>query len=144
MARRRNAPLADISTGAVRTPAGPGEIHLIATLFIATLCFDSLDALKAGLASPQGQAAAADLANFTDGGAELYFFDTKEADCPGRLPRLKGKIPREPGRSSRCSLFARCAGVHVDFHAHRHFDNLRSFPGHSSLPRMVLARVSRA
>jgi hypothetical protein len=34
------------------------------------------------------------------------------------------------GQIVRCSLFARCAGVHVDFHAHRHFDNLRSFPGH--------------
>ncbi len=29
-------------------------------------------------ASPQGQAAAGDLANFADGGAELYFFDTKD------------------------------------------------------------------
>jgi hypothetical protein len=57
-----------------------------------------------------------------------------------RLPRLDGKIAFEPGRSSQCSLFARCAGVHVDFHAHRHFDNLRSFPSHSSLPSMVLAR----
>jgi uncharacterized protein (TIGR02118 family) len=58
----------DISTGAVRTPAGPSDIYLV-----ATLNFDSLDAVKAGLASPQGQAAAADLANFADGGAELYF-----------------------------------------------------------------------
>jgi hypothetical protein len=33
--------------------------------------FDSLDAIMAGLASPQGQAAAGDLANFADGGAEL-------------------------------------------------------------------------
>jgi hypothetical protein len=30
------------------------------------------------LASPEGKAAAADLANFADGGAELYFFDAKE------------------------------------------------------------------
>ena len=63
----------DISKGAIATPAGPSGVHLIATLY-----FDSLDAVKAGLASPQGQAAAADLANFADGGAELYFFDTKE------------------------------------------------------------------
>jgi uncharacterized protein (TIGR02118 family) len=63
----------DISSGAVTSPAGPSGIHLVATLY-----FDSLDALKAGLASPQGQAAAADLANFADGGAELYFFDSKE------------------------------------------------------------------
>jgi hypothetical protein len=34
--------------------------------------FYSLDAVKAGLVAPQGQATAGDLANFTDGGAELY------------------------------------------------------------------------
>ncbi len=63
----------DISTGAIGTPAGPSELQLVATLY-----FDSLDALKAGLASPQGQAAAADLANFADGGVELYFFESKD------------------------------------------------------------------
>jgi hypothetical protein len=30
------------------------------------------------MASAEGQAAAGDLANFADGGAELYFFETKE------------------------------------------------------------------
>jgi uncharacterized protein (TIGR02118 family) len=63
----------DVSTGAVGTPAGTSEIHLVATLY-----FDSPDALQAGLASPEGKAAAGDLANFADGGAELYFFDAKE------------------------------------------------------------------
>jgi uncharacterized protein (TIGR02118 family) len=63
----------DISTGAVGTPAGPSQVHLAATLY-----FDSLDALKAGLASPEGKAAAGDLGNFADGGADLYLFDTKE------------------------------------------------------------------
>ncbi|NVN84952.1 MAG: EthD family reductase [Rhodopseudomonas sp.] len=63
----------EISTGPVGTPAGPSALHLV-----ATLDFDSLDALKAGLASPEGAAAAGDLANFADGGAELYLFDTKE------------------------------------------------------------------
>jgi uncharacterized protein (TIGR02118 family) len=62
-----------ISQGGVATPAGPGEVHLVATLY-----FDSLDDLKAGMASPEGKAAGGDLANFADGGAELYFFDTKE------------------------------------------------------------------
>ena len=64
----------DISKGAVATPAGPGPVYLAAMLY-----FDSLDAIKAGLASPEGKAAAGDLANFADGGAELYFYDTKEA-----------------------------------------------------------------
>jgi antibiotic biosynthesis monooxygenase (ABM) superfamily enzyme len=41
----------DISTGEVGAPAGPSGIHLVATLY-----FDSLDAIKAGLASPQRQA----------------------------------------------------------------------------------------
>ena len=59
----------DISTGEVVAPAGPSGIHPMATLY-----FDSLDAIKAGVASPQGQAAAGDLANFADGGAEPYFF----------------------------------------------------------------------
>jgi uncharacterized protein (TIGR02118 family) len=60
-------------TGGVGAPAGPRGIHLEATLY-----FDSLDAIKAGLASPLRQAAAGDLANFADGDAELYFFDTKD------------------------------------------------------------------
>ena len=49
----------------------------------------------------------------------------------------------EPGRSPRCGLFASCAGVHVDFHAHRHLDNLRSLPGHSGLPSIMARRSSR-
>jgi uncharacterized protein (TIGR02118 family) len=63
----------DISTGDIATPAGPSELHLIATLY-----FDSLDAIKSAFGSPEGQAAAGDLANFADGGADLYFFETKE------------------------------------------------------------------
>jgi uncharacterized protein (TIGR02118 family) len=63
----------DISTGAVGTPAGPSDIHLV-----ATLSFDSLADLKAGMGSAEGKAAGGDLANFADGGAELYLFDTKE------------------------------------------------------------------
>ena len=63
----------DISTGEVGVPAGPSGIHLVATLY-----FDSLDAVNVALASPQGQAAAEDPANVADGGAELYFFDTKD------------------------------------------------------------------
>jgi hypothetical protein len=73
--------------------------------------FDSLDALDGGLASQ-------------DAGRG----STQE-------------LPIEPGRSFRCGLFARGAGVHVDFHAHRHFDNSRSLPGHSVLPS--LARTPR-
>ena len=63
----------DISAGPVSTPAGPSEIHLI-----ATLTFDSLAAIGAGMASAEGKATAADLANFAGAGAEVYLFDTKE------------------------------------------------------------------
>ncbi len=63
----------DISTAPLRTPAGESNVHLAATLY-----FDSLDALKAGMGSAEGKTAGADLANFADGGADLYIFDTKE------------------------------------------------------------------
>lgn len=63
----------DISQGPVGSPAGPSGIHLVATLY-----FDSMSALQAALSSPEGQAAASDLANFADGGADLLMFETKD------------------------------------------------------------------
>ena len=54
-------------------PAGPARFHLIATLH-----FDDLPAVAAAFASPQGQAAAADVAKFATGGAEMVFFDNAE------------------------------------------------------------------
>ena len=45
----------------------PPPYHLV-----AELTFDSAESLRAGLASAEGQAAAADLANFADGGATLF------------------------------------------------------------------------
>ena len=64
----------DISEGAVASPAGPSGVHLV-----ATLTFASLSELQKGLASPEGQAAAGDLANFADGGADLLMFETRDA-----------------------------------------------------------------
>src|SRR5439155_2713204 len=92
---------------------------------------------------------AKDLAHFADGEAEFCTYDAKEGwrvrSCceAARLPRLKAANCRQ-SRADRFDkvLLARCAGVHVDFHAHRHFDNLRSFPGHSGLPS-IMARCSR-
>ena len=63
----------DVSTGGVATPAGPSKIHLVATLY-----FDSVADIQNAFASPEGQAAAADLANFADGGADMYILDTVE------------------------------------------------------------------
>ncbi len=63
----------EISKGPVAAPAGPAGLHLVAVLE-----FESAAALQAALASPQGQATAADLANFADGGVDLLVFDTVE------------------------------------------------------------------
>jgi uncharacterized protein (TIGR02118 family) len=63
----------EISQGAVATPAGPSDIHLV-----ATLTFDSMAAIQAGFGSAEGQAAAGDLPNFASGGVDLLMFDTKE------------------------------------------------------------------
>ena len=60
----------DISRGPVMAPGGSSGVHLIAMLH-----FESMGALQAGLGSPEGQATAADLGNFADGGVDLYFFD---------------------------------------------------------------------
>jgi uncharacterized protein (TIGR02118 family) len=63
----------DVSDGGVNTPEGPSVYHLAATLY-----FDSVAAIQAAFASPEGQKTAADLGNFADGGVELLVFDTKE------------------------------------------------------------------
>jgi uncharacterized protein (TIGR02118 family) len=63
-----------ISKGSVGTPAGPSGIHLV-----ATLTFDSVAALQAGLGSPEGAAAGGDVANFATGGADLLMFEDAPA-----------------------------------------------------------------
>jgi uncharacterized protein (TIGR02118 family) len=63
----------EVSRGPVVTPAGPAGFHLIATLF-----FDDLAAIQKAFASPEGQAAAADVQTFATGGVEMYLFDHRE------------------------------------------------------------------
>ncbi|MCU7374053.1 EthD family reductase [Paucibacter sp. O1-1] len=63
----------EVSSGPVMTPQGESPLHLA-----AILSFDSLAALQAAMASPQGQATAADLANFAQAGVDLLIFDSKE------------------------------------------------------------------
>jgi uncharacterized protein (TIGR02118 family) len=63
-----------VSKGAVGTPAGPSSVHLV-----ATLTFDSLAAIQAGLGSPEGAAAAGDLPNFAGAGVDLYMFEDSTA-----------------------------------------------------------------
>jgi len=61
-----------VSRGPVATPAGPAEAHLI-----ATLAFDDMAAIQAAFASPEGQAAAADVQGFATGGAQMLMFETE-------------------------------------------------------------------
>jgi len=60
-----------ISNGPVQALAGS------APYLVAILNFDSMADLSAALASPEGQAAAADLPNFASGGATLLIYDSK-------------------------------------------------------------------
>jgi hypothetical protein len=73
-------------------------------------------------------------------------FERLRGRCKSRTkirPERSKRFAAQPGRPFRCRLFARSAGVHVDFHAHRHFGNLWSFPGHSGSPKLFLTRRSR-
>jgi len=60
----------EISKGGVVTPEGASPYHMVATLKFATMAD-----IQAAFASPEGQAASADLANFATGGAALLIFD---------------------------------------------------------------------
>ena len=60
-----------ISDGPVQALSGS------APYLVANLSFDSMADLSAALASPEGQAAAADLPNFASGGATLLIYDCK-------------------------------------------------------------------
>lgn len=63
----------EISQGPVVTPAGPSVFHLVATLH-----FDSLAAIQAAFASPEGQAAGADARSVATGGADMLLFDCRD------------------------------------------------------------------
>ena len=62
----------EVSSSPVGLPIEPGGVHLVAILE-----FDSADAIRAALDTPEGQATAGDLANFADGGVDLMTFDAK-------------------------------------------------------------------
>ena len=61
----------EITRGTIATMDGPSPYYLI-----AILTFDSLAAIQAALTSAQGQATAADLRNFANGGVELFIAET--------------------------------------------------------------------
>jgi len=64
----------EVTRGDISTPAGAATTHLV-----AVLTFDSIAAVKAALASPEGQATVADLAHFATGGVEVLIADTGAA-----------------------------------------------------------------
>ena len=63
-----------VSKGTVATPAGPSGVYLV-----AILTFDDMAAIQAAFSSAEGKATAADVPKFASGGADLMFFDTKDA-----------------------------------------------------------------
>jgi uncharacterized protein (TIGR02118 family) len=63
----------EVSSGPIKDLQGQCAYHLVATLH-----FPSTDAVMQALESPAGKAAAGDLANFAQAGAELFVFETKE------------------------------------------------------------------
>lgn len=63
-----------VSAGPIVAPDGsPAPYHRIAELI-----FDSMAELQAGLASPEGHAAAGDLRNFASGGVSFAIYETRE------------------------------------------------------------------
>jgi uncharacterized protein (TIGR02118 family) len=63
----------EVSQGPIGTPAGPSNYHLVATLH-----FDGVAAIQQAFASPQGQAAVADVQTFATGGVDIYMFDNRD------------------------------------------------------------------
>ena len=63
----------EVSSGKVTDISGATPYHLA-----AMLTFDSMQAIQAALASPEGAATAGDLQNFAAGGVSLLMFESKE------------------------------------------------------------------
>lgn len=62
----------EVTRGDVMGMAGKHAVYLI-----ATLSFDSMAAIAAAMGSAEGQAAAADLANFASAGVDVLLGDTE-------------------------------------------------------------------
>lgn len=62
----------EVTRGDVMGMAGKHGVYLVAVLE-----FDSMEAIGAAMASPQGQATAADLANFASAGVDVMMGETK-------------------------------------------------------------------
>lgn len=66
-----------VSAGPAVAPDGTPVFHRI-----AMLRFASMDDLQSALAAPEGQAIAADLANFASGGVTLAMFEAQDVTSP--------------------------------------------------------------
>jgi uncharacterized protein (TIGR02118 family) len=62
----------EVSASPVATPQEPSPYHLI-----ATLTFDSMEAIGAAFASSEGQATTADVAKFAQAGVQMLMFDIR-------------------------------------------------------------------
>ncbi|MEO7339175.1 MAG: EthD family reductase [Caldimonas sp.] len=62
----------EVTRGDVMGPEGKHGVYLVAILEFA-----SMEAIGAAMASPEGQATAADLANFAEAGVDLMMGETK-------------------------------------------------------------------
>lgn len=85
--RDTHVPLAMAMPGLVRSavgPAAPVDPSQPAPYMIAELDFGSAEDMGQAFASPAGEAAAADLADFATGGATLAHYEVREisADLP--------------------------------------------------------------
>ena len=79
--REVHVPLARAIPGVVRFELGRAEAlgdDGGGPYLVATLDFDSAEAFAAGLQSPEGAAAAADVADFATGGATLNHYDVED------------------------------------------------------------------
>jgi hypothetical protein len=59
--------------------------------------------------------------------------DTGINDAPDIRNPSRPKSTHVKRKATRYRLLAGGARIHVDFHANRHFDDLRGFPGHLAL-----------
>lgn len=62
----------EVTRGDVMGMAGKHGVYLV-----AVLTFDSMESIASAMASPQGQATAADLANFASAGVDVMMAETK-------------------------------------------------------------------
>ena len=63
----------EVSHGAVNSPGGASDVHLIAILH-----FDDVASIQQAFASPDGQKATADVQTFATGGADILIFDSRD------------------------------------------------------------------